>query len=125
MKKRKSTVSHLNQQNSSKTDAKCVLCAGQAFTKLFDHHKNWVMGRCDSCGLVQVVPMPTKQEIQGLYEEDMEHFEPYIDQESVHRVYFRGVMEKIQKRMSYFTRENSSMSAYSSERRSTFATFVS
>ena len=59
---------------------KCVVCTNKRFTILFSHHKNWKMGRCLACGLVQVVPMPSQTEINALYHEDMEHFEPYIDQ---------------------------------------------
>lgn len=53
------------------------------------------MGRCAVCGLVQVVPMPSKHEIEQLYEEDLEHFEPYIDQLSVHHAYFSQKIKEI------------------------------
>lgn len=67
----------------------CVLCKGKQFTKLFPHHNGWVMGKCDACGLVQVTPMPSEQEISALYHEDFDHFDPYIEQEKVHHTYFR------------------------------------
>jgi 2-polyprenyl-3-methyl-5-hydroxy-6-metoxy-1,4-benzoquinol methylase len=53
------------------------------------------MGKCRSCGLVQVVPMPNAKEIAGLYHEDLDHFEPYIDQLSVHHAYFKQKIKEI------------------------------
>ncbi len=58
------------------------------------------MGRCTECGLVQVVPMPTAKEIGELYHEDLEHFDPYIDQLSVHHEYFRNKMGEIHSKAS-------------------------
>ncbi|OGG11935.1 hypothetical protein A2Z00_03900 [Candidatus Gottesmanbacteria bacterium RBG_13_45_10] len=54
------------------------------------------MGKCVSCGLVQAVPMPTDRDITSLYHEDMEHFEPYIEQLAVHHAYFRKKIADIQ-----------------------------
>ena len=66
------------------------------------------MGRCDVCGLVQVVPMPSAAEIGELYDEDFDHFEPYIDQIAVHHEYFRKKVEEIQSMHSraYVANEN-------------------
>lgn len=47
------------------------------------------IGRCLTCGLVQKIPMPTEKETRELYDEDIEHFEPYLAQIAVHRKYFR------------------------------------
>jgi SAM-dependent methyltransferase len=56
------------------------------------------LGRCTTCGLVQAVPMPSIAEIRRLYHEDLEHFEPYIAQLSVHRAYFREKVSEIRRR---------------------------
>lgn len=61
-------------------------------------YHSWQVGKCLTCGLVQVVPMPGKKEIAALYHEDMEHFEPYIEQIPVHREYFRKELQNIKKR---------------------------
>lgn len=74
---------------------KCVLCQSNSFTILFAHHKKWNMGKCRRCGLVQVVPMPTAKEIASLYHEDLEHFDPYVDQLAVHHAYFKKKVEEI------------------------------
>ena len=57
------------------------------------------MGRCDVFGLVQVFPMPSAAEIGELYDEDFDHFEPYIDQLAVHHKYFQTKIEEIVRRM--------------------------
>ena len=66
---------------------KCVLCGGIRFSFV---HK---LGECETCGLVQVVAMPSEKEISQLYHEDLEHFEPYIAQIPVHRKYFRNELQ--------------------------------
>ena len=66
----------------------CVVCGGSTFHMLFSH-RSGEMGRCLSCGLVQLAPMPRAREIAKLYHEDFDHFAPYIDQLPVHRIYFR------------------------------------
>lgn len=53
------------------------------------------IGQCMACGLVQVVPMPTAGEIAALYHEDLEHFEPYMEQISVHREYFKNELQSV------------------------------
>ncbi len=78
----------------------CVLCRKKTFHILFDHHKNWKVGKCGSCGLVQVVPMPTNREVASLYHEDMEHFEPYIEQLPVHRAYFKEKLHQMKAKLS-------------------------
>lgn len=47
--------------------------------------------------MVQVAPMPGMRTIRKLYHNDMEHFDPYIAQRSVHREYFRKKIQEIQK----------------------------
>jgi len=74
---------------------KCVVCESNKLTILFSHHKDWKIGKCSRCGLVQVAPMPSQTEINALYHEDMEHFEPYIDQMEVHKLYFRKKIDEI------------------------------
>jgi 2-polyprenyl-3-methyl-5-hydroxy-6-metoxy-1,4-benzoquinol methylase len=78
-----------------KNTGTCVLCRGKTFKILFTHHLHWKMGKCASCGLVQVVPMPEKEQVDALYEEDLEHFTPYIDQIVVHHRYFRQKISEI------------------------------
>lgn len=77
----------------------CVLCKKNQLTILFPHHNNWKMGKCLSCGLVQVVPMPNASEISALYHEDLDHFTPYIDQLSVHHKYFYQKIKEISRRL--------------------------
>jgi 2-polyprenyl-3-methyl-5-hydroxy-6-metoxy-1,4-benzoquinol methylase len=79
---------------------KCVLCKGKKFTILFAHHKHWHMGKCLSCGLVQVAPMPSVSEIASLYHEDLDHFTPYIEQLSVHHAYFRQTLRQVGRNLS-------------------------
>jgi 2-polyprenyl-3-methyl-5-hydroxy-6-metoxy-1,4-benzoquinol methylase len=55
----------------------------------------WVMGKCDVCSLVQVVPMPDAAKIASLYHEDEAHFDPYIEQLAVHQAYFRSKVRDI------------------------------
>jgi 2-polyprenyl-3-methyl-5-hydroxy-6-metoxy-1,4-benzoquinol methylase len=67
----------------------CVLCGNSEFQILFSRDRYWKMGKCVSCGLVQVVPMMEKHDVDRLYYEDFEHFTPYIEQLAVHHNYFR------------------------------------
>lgn len=73
---------------------KCVVCGGTKFQILFPH-KNGHVGKCESCELAQVVPMPTKADIAKLYHEDFDHFTPYLEQIEVHRAYFRRVLRDV------------------------------
>lgn len=66
----------------------CVLCGHNNFIAVFPHNGGRVK-KCNSCGLVQVVPRPTGKDIEELYHEDFDHFAPYIEQIEVHRKYFR------------------------------------
>ncbi len=70
----------------------CVVCGNPRFSRI--HH----LAKCTTCGLVAVVPMPSEKEIAALYHEDIEHFEPYIEQIPVHREYFRKKIKEIKKR---------------------------
>ncbi|MCX6792129.1 MAG: class I SAM-dependent methyltransferase [Candidatus Gottesmanbacteria bacterium] len=67
----------------------CVLCGAHTFTSV------WGVKKCITCGLVQVVPMPSEKKIHGLYDDDMQHFEPYIAQIPVHRKYFRKTLQAV------------------------------
>ena len=73
----------------------CVVCQGNQFGKLFIQPNGWGVGKCLSCGLVQVVPMPSEKKISSLYHEDMEHFAPYIAQIPVHRAYFQKTLHTV------------------------------
>ncbi len=77
---------------------RCVVCDHARLTTLFPH-KAGHMARCESCGLVQLVPMPTAKEIRKLYHEDFSHFAPYLEQIEVHRAYFRQKMLEIGRRV--------------------------
>ena len=74
---------------------RCIVCRGRQFTVLFSQPNGWIMGKCDACGLVQVIPMPNSSQIAALYHEDEEHFDPYIAQEAVHHKYFRTKVGEI------------------------------
>jgi SAM-dependent methyltransferase len=78
----------------------CVLCGTKEFEILFRHHSHRDMSKCSSCGLVQVVPMLEKRELDLLYHEDFEHFTPYIDQLVVHHRYFRQKLKELGKDLS-------------------------
>lgn len=73
----------------------CNLCNGLTFSFLFDHHYGWKVQKCDTCGLVQVIPRPKRSFISSLYHEDFEHFTPYLDQLTVHKKYFRNKLKEI------------------------------
>ncbi len=77
----------------------CVVCKSRKFQTLFSH-RGGQMGRCVTCGLVQVVPMPSAREIAKLYHEDLDHFAPYIEQIEVHREYFRKKLSDIRSRVT-------------------------
>lgn len=80
--------------NDPKKD-QCDLCRHQTFRFLFNHHHNWKVEQCSSCGLTQIIPRPTRREVEQLYENDESHFDPYIDQRTVHEAYFREELIKI------------------------------
>src|SRR5687767_8726319 len=82
----------------------CVVCGHTEFQMLFSH-KGGKMGRCFSCGLVQLVPIPTSSEIARLYHEDFDHFTPYIEQLDVHRAYFRQKLRDIRKKFTISKRQ--------------------
>lgn len=74
---------------------RCALCGGTTFVFLFHHHYGWKMQQCANCGLVQVMPRPSREEIAKLYKDDMQHFLPYIEQIPVHREFFRRKVNEI------------------------------
>ena len=73
----------------------CDVCGKDLFAFLFDHHYEWKVQRCVTCGLVQVIPRPTEKEVAHLYHDDFDHFQPYLDQLSVHRKYFNRKITQI------------------------------
>jgi 2-polyprenyl-3-methyl-5-hydroxy-6-metoxy-1,4-benzoquinol methylase len=76
-----------------------VLCGKNEFTVLFRRHRGY-MGKCASCGLVQVIPMLEKREVDALYDDDFVHFTPYIEQLFVHHRYFRMKLMEIGRDLS-------------------------
>ena len=82
---------HYNTLNLNMT---CIVCGADQFTVIVSR-RGWRVGRCMTCGLVQVVPMPTEKKIASLYHEDMDHFDPYIAQLPVHRAYFRTKIHEL------------------------------
>jgi len=48
--------------------------------------------RCLTCGLVQIAPTPTSQEVRALYAHDWPHFSPYQSQRSAHQAYFSRIL---------------------------------
>lgn len=77
---------------------KCVVCGNKTFSSVLPHYHGRQVNACRTCGLVQVVPMPSEKEISALYHDDIKHFEPYIKQLSVHRSYFKEKVREIQKK---------------------------
>lgn len=92
--------------NDPKKD-QCDLCRNNTFTFLFNHHHHWKVEQCMSCGLTQIIPRPTRREVEQLYENDESHFDPYIEQRSVHETYFREELLKLMEVMH--ERQGSSM----------------
>lgn len=70
----------------------CACCHGSAFELVKSQQNGWQIVRCCSCGLVQVCPKPSKQEINLLYQNDWEHFTPYVSQTDAHRKYFETLL---------------------------------
>lgn len=77
---------------------RCVVCTSTDFDVLFSH-KNGEMAKCRTCGLVQVVPMPSEAVIKKLYHEDFEHFAPYLEQLDVHKAYFQKKISEMRTRI--------------------------
>ncbi len=77
----------------------CDGCGSSEFNFLFDHHHNWDVQQCKQCGLTQVLPRPTRKEVAALYHNDESHFDPYIEQERVHRTYFRNKLLTIRNQL--------------------------
>jgi len=90
----KESTKRLSSQLST-LNSSCDSCGGDSFQFLFDHHNNWKVQQCGSCCLVQVIPRPTRKEVAALYDNDESHFDPYIEQEEVHRAYFKSKLLQI------------------------------
>lgn len=75
--------------------SKCVVCQSKHSHILFTRSDSRKMGRCDTCGLVQLVPMPSPEQIAHLYHEDFDHFTPYIKQLAVHHAYFKRIVSDV------------------------------
>lgn len=67
---------------------RCGLCNTDRFHVLFARDGESVV-TCKNCGLTQVIPRPTRREVESFYHEDFDHFKPYLAQIDVHRKYFR------------------------------------
>jgi len=77
----------------------CENCKGSSFTFIKKQTNGWSIERCNSCALVQVVPKPTKKEIDALYENDWPHFSPYQSQRRTHHIYFSKLLTYILKEL--------------------------
>lgn len=75
--------------------SRCLLCHNTQVIPFLKTTHGWTLVRCSMCGLVQVMPQPTKDAINKLYEHDMPHFAPYESAISVHRKYFEKKIEEI------------------------------
>ena len=83
---------------------RCVCCRQTSFTLLKTQRNGWRIKKCQMCGLVQVVPMPSRKAISALYFHDWEHFSAYQSQRPAHQTYFRQflsyVLQKASKKRS-------------------------
>lgn len=77
----------------------CDSCRSDTFTFLFHHHHQWKVQQCTSCGLVQVIPRPHISEIRKLYENDVSHFTPYLEQAEVHKKYFTNKLQELKNKL--------------------------
>lgn len=71
---------------------KCGNCEGTEFVFIKQQQNGWQIKQCRLCGLIQVVPHPSKQDITGLYTNDWAHFAPYQSQKDAHVLYFQTLL---------------------------------
>lgn len=74
----------------------CQLCHKNNFKLIVK--TNWPIKRCLSCGLVQTNPLPSKKEVNDLYQGDYyKNFTPYLSQLNSHQQYFCQQLKDIKK----------------------------
>ncbi|MDH7475915.1 MAG: class I SAM-dependent methyltransferase [Microgenomates group bacterium] len=75
---------------------KCPLCRKNNFRLIIK--TKWPIKKCLYCGLVQVNPLPSRKEINSLYQGDYyKNFQPYFSQLNNHRKYFKKQIKEIKK----------------------------
>lgn len=79
----------------------CGLCEGNSLQLFYPRIHSWNISRCNHCGLVQVIPLPSRTEVAGFYHEDMEHFIPYLGAIPTHRQYFNWKLDQIEREISH------------------------
>jgi 2-polyprenyl-3-methyl-5-hydroxy-6-metoxy-1,4-benzoquinol methylase len=70
----------------------CSYCSGSSFVFIKKQINGWLIERCTTCGLVQIMPKPSKQAVRALYKHDWPHFSPYQSQRLVHQTYFHTLI---------------------------------
>lgn len=70
----------------------CSSCQGSSFVLVKKQINGWLVERCRKCGLVQIAPKPSKQDVAALYEHDWPHFSPYQSQRTAHLAYFKKLL---------------------------------
>jgi 2-polyprenyl-3-methyl-5-hydroxy-6-metoxy-1,4-benzoquinol methylase len=76
----------------------CALCGGREFVPVRTQANGWHIGRCRTCGFVQIIPKPTSRQVAALYDHDWDHFAPYVSQTEIHRRYFNRLIDWIGER---------------------------
>jgi len=77
----------------------CPLCEGQKFSKVTEISSRQIVS-CQSCDLVQVNPLPSKEQIEHHYDSDyFKNYDPYIANLSTHQAYFQKKLGQIEKRV--------------------------
>lgn len=70
----------------------CLLCHGKSFLKVKPLGSGTRIAACRTCGFVQVIPHVSARAVARTYQDDWNHFAPYVSQASVHRAYFRRLL---------------------------------
>lgn len=75
---------------------RCYHCQNNNLYPIVKIH--WPIKQCLNCGLVQVNPLPSKNDIEELYRGDYyKNFAPYLSQLKTHQIYFRKQIIGIKK----------------------------
>jgi len=78
---------------------RCALCDKVGYRFIRKTFDNKEIGKCMTCGFVQVYPHATNKEIASFYDDDWDHFAPYLSQISAHRRYFKKILSLAKTRM--------------------------
>jgi len=70
----------------------CLLCTGQYFVPVKSRGLGTQIAACRTCGFVQVIPHVSRGAVARTYQDDWNHFAPYVSQTSVHRAYFQRLL---------------------------------